>query len=115
MPGMYVDVDSGETLGDCPDMTTLTHGQRAPLGGNADRQISIPYDLPVCAKNGIHCSVQEWPGCLVTFFSLKLGQASLKVLCLAQTQSLGLPINVNQPLRVNNTIPDHIDDRQVLI
>jgi len=37
MAGLYVDVDSGETLGECPDMLALTHGQRAPLGGNADR------------------------------------------------------------------------------
>jgi len=45
MAGLYVDVDSGETLGECPDMLALTHGQRAPLGGNADRMFVAGKDI----------------------------------------------------------------------
>jgi tRNA-5-taurinomethyluridine 2-sulfurtransferase len=37
MPATFVDVDTGKRLGNCTNLLSLTHGQRAGLGGHLDR------------------------------------------------------------------------------
>lgn len=37
MRGSYVDVDTGQVLGSCENMTAVTYGQRPSLGGSPER------------------------------------------------------------------------------
>ena len=46
LPGRYMDVDSGASLAPaCPNLLAVTHGQRAGLGGAADRVYVVGKDL----------------------------------------------------------------------
>ena len=44
-PGRFVDAHSGADLGPCANLLALTPGQRAPLGGGADRRYVAGKDL----------------------------------------------------------------------
>ncbi|PRW33801.1 tRNA 2-thiouridine(34) synthase isoform B [Chlorella sorokiniana] len=45
LPGAYVDVDSGQGLGPCPDLHAVTHGQRPGIGGAHDRVYCVGKDV----------------------------------------------------------------------
>ncbi len=45
LPGTYVDVDSGQRLGPCPDLHAVTHGQRPGIGGAHDRVYCVGKDV----------------------------------------------------------------------
>ena len=44
VPGEFVDVDSGTVLGSCPNLTAVTIGQRAGIGGAPDRSVGCLMD-----------------------------------------------------------------------
>lgn len=45
VPGTFVSVDSGRPLGPCPNLLTVTHGQRPGIGGAADRMYVVGKDV----------------------------------------------------------------------
>ena len=46
VPGAFVDVDTGQLRGSCPNILAVTHGQRAGIGGAAGRTFVVGKDVP---------------------------------------------------------------------
>ncbi|KAK9803395.1 hypothetical protein WJX72_005352 [[Myrmecia] bisecta] len=61
MPGRFVEVGSGCDLGPCAKLAAITHGQRAGIGGAADRMYVVGKDVPqrivYVARGGDHAAL----------------------------------------------------------
>jgi tRNA (5-methylaminomethyl-2-thiouridylate)-methyltransferase len=76
-PGIYIDVDTGRTLGTCPDILAVTCGQRPGVGGLSERSYIVGKDT---MQGIVYVAVgRHHPALLTTVFYIHMPKWLSKV------------------------------------